>query len=132
MSAEAQRAALIEDSLEIAAAAGDPSEAIYRRLFAAHPELEALFVMDTDGGVRGGMLAQAFTCLIDLAGDGQIARTVVAVERENHYSYGVPDAVFDGFLAIARDEVRARCGPAWTPAMDTAWSQVLEAARRLR
>ncbi len=81
MSAEAQRAGLIEDSLEIAAAAGDPSRAIYRPLFAVHKEREALF---------------------------------------------------DGDLALERDPVCARCGPDRTPAMDTAWSHVLEAARRLR
>ncbi len=34
---------------------GDPTALIYQRLFSAHPELEALFHMDRDGGVRASM-----------------------------------------------------------------------------
>lgn len=49
------------ESLKAAAGQGDPGPAIYVRLFAAFPELDALFVRDRDGSVRGHMLAQSWT-----------------------------------------------------------------------
>jgi hemoglobin-like flavoprotein len=50
----------IERSFEIAAErAGDITPLVYQRLFAQHPEMEALFVRDTTGAVRGEMLAAA-------------------------------------------------------------------------
>ena len=71
--------------------AGDVTGLVYARLFATHPELEDLFLMDTDGGVRGSMLAQAFECLMDLAeGPGTLAETVIRSERVNHDTYDVP------------------------------------------
>jgi hemoglobin-like flavoprotein len=51
------RADLITRSLELVAEHGDPTSLVYARLFAAHPEMEKLFVRDTDGGVRGNMLS---------------------------------------------------------------------------
>ena len=56
------------DSLELLSErAGDVTDEVYARLFARYPELEAMFSMDTDGGVRGSMLMQAFDCLMDLS-----------------------------------------------------------------
>ena len=48
---------------------GDPTADVYARLFAAHPELEALFLMDRDGGVRASMMQQALECIVDHTGD---------------------------------------------------------------
>ncbi|HOY76177.1 MAG TPA: hypothetical protein PLN33_00135 [Hyphomonadaceae bacterium] len=52
---------VILETLELVAERhSDPTAAIYQRLFNAHPELEALFLMDRDGGVRASMVQQAF------------------------------------------------------------------------
>ena len=49
-------AGLILDTLERASErCADPAPLIYRRLFELRPEFRSLFVMDTDGGVRGSM-----------------------------------------------------------------------------
>ena len=46
---------LITRSLELVAERGDPVAHVYARVFAAHPEMEKLFVRDT-------MAASAATC----------------------------------------------------------------------
>ncbi|HOZ29192.1 MAG TPA: hypothetical protein PK080_17630, partial [Hyphomonadaceae bacterium] len=52
---------------------GDPTALIYQRLFSAHPELEALFHMDRDGGVRASMVQQGFECILDHVGEKRVA-----------------------------------------------------------
>jgi hypothetical protein len=117
---------LILNSLEtFATREGNPAPAIYKRLFAGHPEFEALFLMDTDGGVRGSMLQQAFDCLIDVAEGGNMARVILGSERVNHESYGVPDNLFDGFFVAIRDSAKASLEGNWTPEVDAAWSRLL-------
>ncbi len=112
--------------------AGDVSDLVYARLFVAFPELERLFVMDTDGGVRGSMLSQAFECLMDLAeGPGTLAETVIRSERVNHDTYDVPAGMFEVFFDIIRDVTKEAAGSDWSPLMEAAWSSVLDNAARL-
>ncbi|MEL6753625.1 MAG: globin [Pseudomonadota bacterium] len=107
----------------------DPTGPIYVRLFKDHPELEAEFVMDIDGGVRGSMLSQAFDVLIDLAeGEGRFAETILTTERQNHESYGVPPDTFFLFLSTIRDWARESLGGEWTPQMEADWADVLAQA----
>ncbi|MEQ9434767.1 globin [Hyphomonas sp.] len=120
---------LILSSLDtFATREGDPAPGIYARLFAAHPELEALFLMDTDGGVRGSMLQQAFECLIDVAEGGRMAGVVLGAERVNHESYGVPDNLFDAFFLAIRDSVKASLADDWTAETSAAWTRLLARA----
>ena len=68
--------AIITHTLELAAErCEDPAPLIYERLFDMHPELEELFVMDTDGGVRGSMVESSIEYILDFVGwkpDGEI------------------------------------------------------------
>ncbi|MFT5776858.1 globin [Hyphomonas sp.] len=117
---------LILQSLEaLAEREGDPAPAIYARLFADHPDLEPLFLMDTDGGVRGSMLRQSFDCLIDMAEGGIMAPVILGAERVNHGTYGVPDNLFDAFFNTIRDCVKAAMRSDWTAETDAAWSRLL-------
>lgn len=120
-------------SLEIVAErCADPTPEVYARLFAAHPELEAEFHMDTDGGVRGGMLSQAFDVLIDLAGgDGTFAAAILMTERANHEGYGIPPETFFLFLATIRDWVREALADDWTAEMAAGWSEALARAEAI-
>jgi hemoglobin-like flavoprotein len=112
--------------------AGDVTDVVYARLFADHPELEDLFLMDTDGGVRGSMLAQAFECLMDLAeGPGTLAETVIRSERVNHDTYDVPAGMFQVFFDIIRDVTKDAAGDDWSAEMEAAWAGVLAEAARL-
>jgi len=104
-------------SLEILAKrVGDPAPLVYERLFARHPETEALFVMDVGGHVRGQMLAVATEALLDQGGaDGGRLTGLVGIERANHVNIGVPAEVFDGFFALLMEVVRDALGGDWTP-----------------
>ncbi|WP_158535363.1 globin [Hyphomonas pacifica] len=116
---------------QLAETQGDPTDQIYALLFQKYPEMEAVFDMDRDGGVRGSMLSQAFECLMDLAGTGQLAETVIRAERMNHDAYDVPAGMFEVFFSIIRDVTRDALGPSWTEDMNMAWTQVLEKADQL-
>jgi len=112
--------------------AGDVTGLVYARLFATHPELEDLFLMDTDGGVRGSMLAQAFECLMDLAeGPGTLAETVIRSERVNHDTYDVPAGMFQVFFNIIRDVTKDAASHDWSPEAEDAWALTLAEAERL-
>ena len=117
---------IVAGSLELVAErAGDPTAQVYARLFAEHPEMEALFVRDTTGAVRGEMLAVAFACLLDLGGAGAYAANLIAAERVNHEGVGVPPEVFGRFFPIVADTCREISGPAWTAEVEAAWAEVL-------
>lgn len=120
------RAQIIMQSLEaVAEAVGDPAPLVYARLFQAHPEFEALFVMDVDGGVRGSMLQQALDCVLDHAEGGSLAPVLVPAARFDHEGYGVAPADFPLFFTVMRDAFRKALGDAWSAAMEQAWEDLL-------
>lgn len=117
----------IEESLALLAERhGDPTQAVYRRLFAQHPELEALFVLDRSGQVRGNMLAHVFETLIDIGGPRAYGFNMAEAERVNHEGLGVSNEVFASFFAVVMETVRELLGNAWTPEMEAAWGAVVQ------
>ncbi len=117
---------VVAQSLELLAErVGDPRDAVYARLFAAYPEMEALFVRDTTGAVRGEMLAVAFECILDIGGAGAYAANLIAAERVNHDGVGVPPEIFGRFFPLLAETCRGLLGEAWTPRVDAAWSELL-------
>ena len=52
----------------VAERVGDPAPLVFQRLLAENPEIEALFVRDTGGLVRGEMMAVTLEALLDCAG----------------------------------------------------------------
>lgn len=119
-------AATIEESLErVADRAGDPTPAVYARLFARYPEMQALFVRDRDGAVKGEMLNKLFEVALDLAGPNAYAANFIACEVLNHEGVGVPREVFPHFFEVAVETFRDLAGPDWTPAYDTAWRDLI-------
>jgi hemoglobin-like flavoprotein len=117
---------IVAASLELVAErAGDPAAAVYGRLFAAYPEMEALFVRDTSGAVRGEMLAVAFECILDIGGAGAYAANLIAAERVNHEGVGVPPEVFGRFFPLLAETCRELLGADWTPEVDAAWAGLL-------
>jgi hemoglobin-like flavoprotein len=117
---------IVAASLEaLAEKAGDPARQVYARLFAEHPDMEALFVRDTTGAVRGEMLAMAFECLLDIGGTGAYAANLIAAERVNHQGVGVPPEAFGRFFPILAQTCRELLGEGWTREVDEAWADVL-------
>lgn len=115
----------VAGSLDLfAARCADPAAALYGRLFALHPEAEALFLMDPGGHVRGQMLAVALEALLD---GGDRLAGLVGIERLNHVNIGVPPALFDGFFPLLRSVVQDALGADWTDAMAAGWRDRLGA-----
>ena len=127
---DAEDAALITQSLEIAAErGGDLTGAVYARLFRERPDLEPLFVMDTDGAVRGEMLSRVFDAILDFIGPRAYAHNLIHAEASNHDGYNVPRDVFTLFFATVADTVQEACGPDWNADMSQAWKGLLDALR---
>lgn len=121
-------AALITQSLEIASdRGGDLTGAVYARLFHERPDLEPLFVMDTDGAVRGEMLSRVFDAILDFVGDRAYAHNLIHAEASNHDGYNVGRKDFALFFRTVAETVRDACGEAWSPRTNDAWSRLLEA-----
>ena len=94
-------AGLILDTLERAVErCADPAPLIYRRLFELRPDFEALFVMDSDGGVRGSMLATCFNAILGVLEDSQSQRVIISSSRFSHGGCGLADANLSRILAI--------------------------------
>ena len=116
----------IETSLELAAErGGDLTAPVYRRLFAEHPEMEALFCRDHNDAVKGEMLARVFEAILDFAGERRYAAQLIQCEVVTHDGYGVPPDVFRVFFGTVAATLREVLGAAWTPAIDAAWTRLL-------
>jgi len=125
MTSEAD-AALITDSLAAAAErGGDLTSAVYERLFRERPDLEALFILDKNGAVRGEMLSRVFDAILDFIGARSYAHNLIGAEATTHEGYLVPRDAFAMFFAIVRNEVRQASGPHWTDATEEAWTRLL-------
>lgn len=118
-------AAAITRSLELVAQRGDPAAMVYARVFAAYPEMEALFVRDTNGLVRGNMLAEAVSAILDFIDRDTYGGNLMRIETVNHENLGVPKEVFPTFFTAMRDTFAEMLGAAWTDEIDTAWRDLL-------
>lgn len=114
---------------QVAERHGDPTSAVYERLFAQSPEMAELFVGDRTGAARGEMLAVVFETLLDFAGPGSYAANMVRAEVVNHENLGVPPAVFVTFFSTVMAAVRDLLGPDWTPAVQAEWDGMLAQLR---
>jgi hypothetical protein len=118
-------AAEIELSLELAAEAGDPTAAVYARLFAEQPQMQALFWRDADGSVKGEMLSRVFDAILDFVGPRRYADHMIGCEIITHEGYDVPREVFATFFGVVARTLRDQLGEAWSPAIDAAWTALL-------
>jgi len=103
----------------------DAAPLVYRRLFELRPEFEDLFVMDSDGGVRGSMLATCFNAILGQLENSPTQRVIISSSRFSHGGYGVSEADFDLMFTAIRDTFRDLIGPDWTPETDAAWTRLL-------
>lgn len=121
-----QKAAVIIETLDrIAERVGDPTPLVFQRLFATSPEVEALFVRDAGGLVRGQMFQVTIESLLDFLDDQSYGASLVQVERVNHQGLGVEPEVFDTFYWTVIATFRDILGPAWTGEMEAVWTQVV-------
>lgn len=110
---------------QVAERVDDPAPLVFQRLFAENPDIEALFVRDTAGLVRGEMMAVTLDALLDCAGGDAYAVSLVEIERVNHVGLGVEPEVFDTFFRVVMTVFQEILGDDWTPDIDAAWRRVL-------
>jgi hemoglobin-like flavoprotein len=115
----------IMESLEAVAERGDPMPAIYRRLFEAYPETRELFIMGDLA--KGHMLDEVLNVILDFIGRRTYGPHLMRAEIINHENLGVPPHAFMAFFSIVRDGLREVAADDWTPAMETAWLELLPA-----
>lgn len=122
--------AIIEASLAQAADhVGDPAALVYARLFAANPEIAALFCNDKSGSVKGEMLARAFDTILDFVGDGGYAPHLMRAERDTHAGYGVDPAIFMTFFETLFESLAAAMGDRWSAETRGVWRRLLAEMR---
>ena len=119
----------IHASLEaVAERHGDPTDAVYAKMFTEHPDMKPLFILDEDGGAQGHMLQEAIDMLIDMAGENRFGENFIQIELANHVGFGVPTDVFMTFFRIIKDTFKELLGAEWSDAFDTAWNELLSHA----
>jgi hemoglobin-like flavoprotein len=100
---------------------------VFARLFRETPELEALFVRDGDGLVRGQMFQVTIESLLDFLGDRSYGANLIQIERVNHVGLGVEPEIFDRFYLTVLGAFREILGAEWTDEMDRVWTRVVGA-----
>ena len=117
--------AIIESLELVAERCGDPTKAVYGRLFADRPELAELFLIDDGDLAKGAMLAQVIDCVLDYVGKGAYAANLIRAELVNHESLGVEPDVFPVFFGTVRDTFRELMGGDWRDTHEAAWNELV-------
>jgi hemoglobin-like flavoprotein len=116
----------IERSFEIAAErCEDLTPLVYRRLFEAHPEAQAMFRSDGSELVKGSMLALTIDAILDFAGERTGHFRLITSEVFSHDAYGTPRELFVAFFAIIAQTLREVIGADWSDDIDAAWRTLL-------
>ena len=108
---------------------GDPQTRIYERLYRQHPEVQALFVLDADGGVRGSMLQTTLETILDYSAKGRLDHVSLGAWRSHHLAYEVDADLFTHFFIIIRDCAKDALGCNWSMEMESAWQDLLVQVR---
>src|SRR5258705_9831838 len=117
----------IERSFELAAeACADLTPLVYRRLFAQHPEAEAMFRTEGSDLVKGSMLALTIEAVLDFAGERSGHFRMIECEVVSHDAYGTPRDLFLAFFGVIADTIRELLGADWSPQIDAAWRKLLD------
>lgn len=119
------RQAIVQSLELVGERCADPTPLVYDRLFAENPDMEALFVRDSDGSVRGQMLYQVIEAVLDFAGPRAYGANLMKTEVVNHENLGVPREVFATFFGTVMATFRDILGPDWTAEMEAAWQSLL-------
>ncbi|MEO1028895.1 MAG: globin [Pseudomonadota bacterium] len=123
----------ILSTLERVSETGDPGQRIFDELFRLRPDYEPLFILDTDGSVRGSMLTSCFDCIIGLAsGDKTRARLELDAAYLSQTGYGLDNGevnlVFDVIYKVIKGELNS----SWTDQDDQAWKMLLMEFEKIR
>ena len=111
---------------------GDPKLPVYRRLFERRPDFEGLFVMDTDGGVRGAMLEEAINCIVELAeGDAVRARFRLEAVELAHDGFTLSPSDIHLLFDVIAEVLKTGLDAGWSSQNQAEWTALLDQLRTL-
>ena len=116
----------ISESFELASErCEDLTPLVYERLFRQQPQMQPHFWRDTNGLIKGEMLARVIEAIFDFVDERKYAHHLIQCEVMTHAGYDVPPEVFATFFGVVAATLRELMGAAWTPATDAAWTELL-------
>jgi len=118
---------LIKESFAYVMAGPQQSmEYFFARLFSRNPEIRGLFPLEMSG-LRDRVF-NALARLVWSMDEPETSAAFLAQIARDHRKFGVRDRHLQSFFTALADTVERAAGPAWTPAMATAWQHVLHDA----
>jgi hemoglobin-like flavoprotein len=116
----------IQRSFELASVrCDDLTPLVYRRLFAEHPEAQAMFRSQGSDLVKGSMLASTIEAVLDFASERSGHFRLIECEAASHDGYGTPRELFVAFFVVIAATLRELLGADWSNEIDDAWRQLL-------
>lgn len=114
---------ILRATLELTLARDDTfPRQFYERLFAAHPEVRALFHRSTPGA-QSKMFAQKLAALVDHLDDPEWLGRELPYLAANHATYGVTAEMYPWVGEALIATLAEACGESWTPEAERAWSE---------
>ena len=121
-----RRGELVTLSFELAAErCEDLTPLVYARLFAQQPQMLPHFWRDTNGAIKGEMLARVIEAILDFVDERQYADHLIQCEVMTHDGYDVPPDVFATFFGVVAETMKDLLEDAWTAEIDAAWVSLL-------
>jgi hemoglobin-like flavoprotein len=113
---------ILRETLELTLARDDtfPTR-FYELLFAAHPEVRALFHRSSPGA-QNKMFAQKLVAIVDHIDDPAWLGRELSRLATNHIDYGVKPEMYPWVGEALIATLAEACGPAWTPEAEQAWT----------
>lgn len=116
-------AAILRHTLELTLSRDDTfPQRFYDRLFAAHPEVRAMFHRSSPGA-QNKMFAQKLTAIVDHIDDPDWLHRELVRLATAHVGYGVRPEMYpwvgDALIATLREA----CGDAWSDDAERAWAE---------
>jgi hemoglobin-like flavoprotein len=112
---------LLRATLELTLARDDSfPRRFYELLFAAHPEVRALFHRSSPGA-QNKMFAQKLTALVDHLDDPTWLDRELHQLAANHRGYGVTDEMYPWVGEALIATLREACAESWSDDAERAW-----------
>lgn len=126
LDAEALRA-----SLEVVTAK-EPliTKRFYEILFSRYPQVQPLFSRNAPERQQK-MLQDAIVAVVEHVEDASWLTTNLRAMGAKHVEYGVKDEMYQWVADSLLSTLRELAGPAWTPRIETAWTEALGAVASL-
>ena len=113
---------LLRTTLELTLARDDTfPRRFYDRLFAAHPEVKALFHRSTPGALNK-MFAQKLSAIVDHLDDPKWLGQALSTLAANHTGYGVTAEMYPWVGEALIATLAEACGDEWSAEAEQAWT----------